>query len=473
MTDATLRQDHADWLMRDRAIGDTTITRAPIASRGNALAFLYPGFAKLRGVPAKKFWIEPAGIALSLWNLATLDERSSSDTTLVITEGEIDAMSCMEAGAAFVVSVPNGAPARSGAGDINPLEDQQFRYLWQGDRLLPQLQPWRRIILATDDDPPGLVLREELAVRLGRPRCWYVSYPAGCKDANDVLRKHGSDALARLLDDAKPIVPNKLVPFSDIPPNGRAREFLTGWGEGMDRHLRIVPPELMIVTGVPGSGKSTWSLALAARLAMQGLPGAILQFEDDPDRNREDLLRFRRTRGDQCGNEQACKWLDRYVRTIAPSEDLSTDVDFTLEWLTATIDEACTRHGARWVLIDPWNELEHIWGGGESETAYTTKALKDLKRIARRYQIALIIVTHPSKSGGQIKSVDEMSLYDVSGSAAWKNKADHGIIVHRAGGVDKTVSIKIDKSKNFSKLGMPGIVKMEFLAASSDYRVVE
>lgn len=105
--------------------------------------------------------------------------------------------------------------------------------------------------------------------------------------------------------------------------------------------------------------------------------------------------------------------------------------------------------------------MEHVWNVRENETTYTNAALRELKRLARRFQIALIIVAHPSK-GAEQKTIEEASLYDVSGSAAWKNKADHGIIVARDK-EDKSITyVKIDKSKDWSLMGVPGTVRMQF-----------
>ena len=65
------------------------------------------------------------------------------------------------------------------------------------------------------------MLREELAIRLGRDRCWYVTYPQGCKDANDVLQRFGEERgveiLTDMIADARPMVPSRLVKFSEIP----------------------------------------------------------------------------------------------------------------------------------------------------------------------------------------------------------------------------------------------------------------
>jgi len=265
-----------------------------------------------------------------------------------------------------------------------------------------------------------------------------------------------------LIADARPIVPDRLVSFSDIPSRAELPRYSSGW-TGLDQHLMIVPPELIVVTGTPGSGKSQFTLALGANLArMHGLKGAILQFEDKPDRNRNDLLRYARSWEGQGITGTPAAWVDRMFKTIAPAEDDDGAVDFNLEWLRATIEEAACRHEAKWVLVDPWNEVEHVWRVNETETGYTNQALRELKRLTRRYQIALIIVTHPSKAGGTNKGIDEMSLYDISGSAAWKNKADHGIIVARESPTAVETYIKVDKSKDFKTMGHPGVVRMQF-----------
>ena len=60
---------------------------------------------------------------------------------------------------------------------------------------------------------------------------------------------------------------------------------------------------------------------------------------------------------------------------------------------------------------------------------YLNRALKYIKRLARRFQITIIIVAHPTKEGGKVTSLAEASLYDINGGAVWNNKADLGVIV--------------------------------------------
>jgi twinkle protein len=469
-----LTVEHSEWLEAERKIPCEIAARYGVVSHGRHLAFEYRqngkkvSFLKVRreiltpeGESTKTFHIEPKGAALCLWNEADLSEPSSPDAPLIITEGEFDALSFLAAGATHVVSVPNGAAGQPSKA-VFVEDDKQFAYLWDGNQLKPGLQRFTKIILATDDDKPGVILRDELARRLGRTRCWWVNYPPGCKDANAVLREHGAEGLMDMIADARPIVASRLVRFSDIPEQANRTAYSSGWGE-MDKHFKIVPPELCVITGVPNAGKSEFARVLGANLAfVHNLKGAILQFEDSVERNRKDLNRYYRKRVPGSTHAEASAWMDRMFLAISPNEDRADNVDFDLAWLNGAIEEAATRHGVKWILIDPWNEIEHCWKINETETAYTNAALRDLKRMTRRYQLALIVVTHPSKTGGQQKSLDDMTMYDVAGSAAWKNKCDHGLIVYRASPNDSITHIKVDKSKDFSVMGTPGVVRLQY-----------
>ncbi|XP_027187265.1 primase homolog protein isoform X2 [Cicer arietinum] len=122
-------------------------------------------------------------------------------------EGEIDKLSLEEAGYQNCVSVPVGAPGKVSSKDLPPIEkDTAYRYLWNCKAYLDKVV---RIILATDNDPPGQALAEELARRLGRQRCWQVRWPKKdentfFKDANEVLKYMGADALKRIVENAEP-----------------------------------------------------------------------------------------------------------------------------------------------------------------------------------------------------------------------------------------------------------------------------
>jgi twinkle protein len=477
--------EHARWLETERKIPpEIAVQHGVVTSNGN-LAFEYRlngvlSFRKIRkeivlkdGGSSKTFWIEPKGAELCLWNEDSMLEPSGAP--LIITEGEIDALSFLATGSSHVLSVPNGAAGKPGEGDIVPEKDRQFAFLWAKSKLKAGLQTFSKIIIATDSDFPGQILRDELAVRLGRTRCWFVIYPKGCKDANEVLIKHGREALQRILSDAKPIVPSRLVSFSEIPSRADDRRYSSGWAD-FDRHFMLVPPQLIVVTGKPNHGKSQWTLGLVANLArLHDLKGAILQFEDNPERNRRDLIRYAKAWTAQQRNAivgDPVAWVDRMFKTISPKEGLSEEQDFDLNWLKAVVEEAATRHGCRWILIDPWNEVEHLWGRQDTEATYLNRALRELKSLSRRFQIAIILVTHPNLQGGKLSLVEEATLYDINGGAAWNNKADLGVIVWADDVKSSDRFVKVSKSKDFIRFGIPGMVRMRFDAVHSTYSVI-
>lgn len=460
---------HAQWL-EDRKIPIEIAAEAGVVSNGSNLGFQYTKDGELYATkwraPGKRFWFEPSGLKLRLWNLDSLAEQSGG--TLIMTEGEIDALSWMTIGAPAVVSLPNGGTARPGEGDIKPEEDTSFAYLWVGKGLRAEVNKFDKIILSTDNDDVGKTLRDELAIRIGRDRCWYLTYPEGCKDANEVLMKHGQDGLVALLDDAKPIVPPQLVSLTDIPMDNR-KSYGVGWA-GLEDHCLLRMPELVILTGNAGSGKSMFALNVGANLArIHGLKGAILQFEDHPERNLGHLLTYAEAWKAEIPNGR--EWVAKMFKSISPLESAFEDQGYTLKWLQARLKEAVLIHGCRWVIIDPWNEIEHNWSSGENESLYTNRALAQLKALSRKLQIILFVVTHPGKQGAAKTDVADITLYDVSGAAAWKNKADHGIILIRQEGSTE-VFVKVDKVKDHDRMGQPGIVRMKYNKRHASYEYI-
>mgnify|MGYP001559710718 CR=1 FL=1 len=171
-----------------------------------------------------------------------------------ICEGECDAMAIEVAGYSSVVSVPDGAPAPA---TKNYASKFDFLETCEAD-----LAPLREILIAVDNDLPGNTLAAELARRLGPERCLWASWPDGCKDANDVLVRHGASILRQCLDQAKPwpisgIGTGKTLKtgveamYDSAPPRGLS----TGWFD-LDQYYTVRPGELSIISGIPSHGKA-------------------------------------------------------------------------------------------------------------------------------------------------------------------------------------------------------------------------
>ena len=82
-------------------------------------------------------------------------------------------------------------------------------------------------------------------------------------------------------------------------------------------------------------------------------------------------------------------------------------------------------------MIDPYNRLENEQGQ-RNETQYVSEVLDKLQNFAQRHDVLVILMAHPTKLTKNKDGIYEApSLYDISGSANFYNKADFGIVVHR------------------------------------------
>ncbi|XP_020230829.1 primase homolog protein [Cajanus cajan] len=194
---------------RERLISEKTLSRNAVrqlCDNKTVIAFTYKQNGLLVGCKyrtmEKRFW-QGKGTDKILYGIDDISHASE----IIIVEGEIDKLSLEEAGFQNCVSVPVGAPRKVSSKDLPPIEkDTAYQYLWNCKEYLDKAV---RIILATDNDPPGQALAEELARRLGRERCWRVLWPkkdefSFFKDANEVLKHMGADALKKIVENAEP-----------------------------------------------------------------------------------------------------------------------------------------------------------------------------------------------------------------------------------------------------------------------------
>jgi hypothetical protein len=82
-------------------------------------------------------------------------------------------------------------------------------------------------------------------------------------------------------------------------------------------------------------------------------------------------------------------------------------------------------------------------------------------------------VAHPTKEGGKALSHEQADLYDINGGAVWNNKADLGVIVWADDVTKPDRFVKVAKSKDFIRFGIPGTVQMRFDVARSIFSVIE
>ena len=265
-----------DWLETERRIPRDIARRVHLVSANRhikKLAGIHPciGFAyqddgktyavKWRSYPAKGFTQD--GAAQTLYLADTVEPGGD----LVICEGELDALSFHAAGIP-AVSIPSGGLEADTHDD-----SARLRWISHHDDLLSKA---RRIYLAVDDDTIGSSTAQELARRLGKARCWRVSYPVGAKDANDTLVLHGTDAVRQLTATATPWPVEGIRSVNEIAERvmqlyekGLPPGLATGYGPEVDQLFTVAPGNLVIVTGTPGSGKSAFLDDMLVRMMIR------------------------------------------------------------------------------------------------------------------------------------------------------------------------------------------------------------
>jgi twinkle protein len=464
----TLHQRHKAWLEKrgiQSTIAETMGVTTKTDERGNWLVFPYHLYGQLvnrkfRMTANKQHEMDKGG-RLCLWNeealRSPLVEKGGS---VVITEGEFDAMIAIQCGYKATVSVPNGAPSTR---IDDPLESNRYRFLWESMEALERV---KQFVLATDGDAPGLLLAHDLASILGPERCRFVEYPDGCKDLNEVFLAGGVEAVSRTIQGAKPFPVKGLYSMSDFPDAPPLRGMPVGI-DCLNDKMEIVLGTLTVFTGYSNMGKSTVMNTIIANAARAGVVSCVASFETPPkpvllDGIAKAMLGCSDVEFERHSERNlAYDTIDARVKIIsnALDEDLELDIDAFLE--TARI--SVVRDGARLIVLDPWNELEHKRNRDETLTEYVGRAIRRVKAFARRYQVAFWIVAHPTKPQ---KGTNHMpSLYDVSDSANWSNKADYGLVYHRS---DKTVNMA-DLAVVKVRMGLPGKCGVE--TVKFDHRV--
>lgn len=416
--------------------------------------------------PGKKFW-QRQGSKRTFWNADVLDDPAleSGQHPLVITEGEIDALTAIDCNFPMTVSVPDGAPSVREGDDpenlspLDPLSENtgKFEFLWNNRDRLRRI---KRFVLAVDNDAPGKRLAAELVRRLSASRCSFVTYPAGCKDLNDVMIKQGRDAVSSVINGAQPYPVRGLYKIDEYPDLPPVPCVSTGWSL-LDSHLRPFPGEFMVVTGIPSHGKSTWVLNLLCNLAsLHGWRSAIFSPEMPTVPHLRDKLRRIKGGTSDFRPDTEAFIHDRFVFIDADPTGRD-DEDFTLEWVIDKATDAVLRDGVRCLVIDPWNEIEHAKARDESMTEYIGRSIRALKRFARLYEVAVIVIAHPTKDVAKDGKSRPVTLYDIEGSAHWFNKCDHGIVVDRPNAYVDESLIRVAKVR-FDETGEKGEVRMHF-----------
>jgi twinkle protein len=353
-----------------------------------------------------------------------------------------------ESGYTPVISVPNGAT----------LNTNNLDYL---DNCIDYFEDKKKIIIAVDDDPPGLALQAELIRRLGAEVCFIATFD-DCKDANEYLVKHGTKELMSRIDIAHPVPLENVTTFRDIEDevtdfvrNGFKRGFQIGL-HNFDNIFSTYTKQFITVTGVPSSGKSDFVDQMCVGYNKEyGWKTAFASPENAPTYLHAHKL-MRKVWGDMPnkGDIGGDKW--NQVANHVNDNFFFIDMErYTLESVLRKGAELVKRKGIKCLVIDPYNKVRDTECQTEDVNRYTMEYLTKIETFAKKYDVLVFIVAHPTKMyKGQDGKIEEPTMYNIKGGGEWYDASYHGLLVHRDYEA-KTTKVKVLKVK-FQNLGENG-----------------
>lgn len=371
----------------------------------------------------------------------------------IITEGEMDALTFIEAGLDFVISVPNGASTN-------------LSYL--DDYIDTHFENKEIIYIAVDSDTKGIILKEELIRRFGADRCKIISYPVNCKDINEVAVRSDKNSVLECFNNAVDIRIDGIFNISDIEQDldmlfekGLQKGETLGFSN-LDELISFETKRLCVVTGIPNHGKSEFIDEIAVLLNIRsGWRFGLFSPENAPLQYHASKI-IEKLTGQKFGKEtmsyntyqQAKQYLEKEFSFISPNDN------FKLDNILEKAKILVRKKGIKAIIIDPYNRIDDEQGT-VSETKYISNILDKLTTFAKINDILVILMAHPTKLfKNKDGKIDAPTLYDISGSAHFNNKADYGIVVHRDF-ADDVVEIHVKKVR-FKHLGKQGVATFKY-----------
>ncbi|MAI84365.1 MAG: bifunctional DNA primase/helicase [Rickettsiales bacterium] len=372
-------------------------------------------------------------------------DRTIGHDYVVIVEGEMDALSFVESGIESVVSVPNGAT----------INNTNLDYL---DSCIDYFESKEKVILAVDADEAGLALKQELIRRLGAERCFTVEFGT-YKDANEFLVAHGRSMLADVITKAKPVPIENVVTLKDI--NDELEEFIyegfkPGYQIGLNNFDSIFSTytgQFITVTGVPSSGKSDFVDRMVVGYYLKyGWKTAFASPENKPTFLHTHKL-IRKLGGWMPSKDDI--GTDRWNNIISKVNDNFYFIEnerYDLDAVLAKGAELVKRKGIKCLVVDPYNKVKMQGASSMSIPDATMEYLTRIEAFAKKYDVLVIIVAHPTKMyKKEDGTIDEPTMYSIKGGGEWYDASYHGLLVHR-NYEQKTVKVKVLKVK-FQNLG--------------------
>ena len=335
---------------------------------------------------------------------------------LVITEGQLDSLSLATAGIKNAVSVPTGAVG----------------FTWLAN-CWDWINQFNEIVVFGDYEKGKITLIDTLEKRLQKKvKCVRPEDYLCEKDANDILRKYGKEALVKAVENAelrdvkfvKRLANVEAVNLSDLP------KIKTGV-RSLDRICGgLLRGHVVLLSGKRGEGKSTFMSSLVAEAIEQD--NSVFVYSGElPNYHFKNWLDLQiagaeniATRQNEYGDneyyltEETVNKINRWYYDKAFIFDNSAVNDDEYEGLLKVITDSICRYDIKLVCID--NLMTAMDCDANSDLyRQQSQFVKNLEKLAQQYDMAIILVAHPKKSNADFDNDTVSGSSDITNAVSF------------------------------------------------------
>ena len=374
----------------------------------------------------------------------------STGKKIVITEGEIDALSVAEAQNCKwpTVSIPNGV------GSSVKAVSKDLQWL---------LDNFEEIILMYDMDSQGQEAAKRTAELFPPGRCKVASTPE--KDANLSLIKHGGSSLVDAIWRARVYRPDGIIAGEDtwdlVNCDINESDHLYPWEGLNEKTLGARRGEIVTFCAGTGAGKSTTVKEIASYFLSKGETIGYIALEESVRQAAIDFMsiqankmlhleknldeKFRRELWEQVFSDNRLYLYDHWG---------SVDVDV----LSNRIRYLVRSCGVGWVVLDHLSIMVSGIEGGD-ERRLIDNIMTTLRKLVEELNIGMFIVSHlkrPQQGKGH-EDGKQVTLSDLRGSGSIAQLSDFVIGLERDQQSDGETTVRVLKARyKGSSTGLAG-----------------
>lgn len=335
---------------------------------------------------------------------------------LVITEGQIDSLSLAECGIDNAVSVPTGA----------------MGFTW-----LTNCWDWicnfKEVVVFGDYEKGKITLIETLEKRLKtvvkcvRPEDYLCE-----KDANDILRKYGKDAILRAVQNAEVRDVKYVKRLANVESkNLKDLSKIETGIQSLDRVCGgLLLGHVVLLSGKRGEGKSTLMSQIVAE-ALEQNNSVFVYSGELPNYHFKNWLDMQiagikhiEKETNKYGDEEyylSDKTVNKinrwyYDKAFIFDSDAIPEDDY--QGLLKTITDAICRYNIKLVCID--NLMTALECDVRTDLyRQQSSFVKSLEKLAQAYEVAIILVAHPKKTQGDFDNDAVSGSSDITNAVSY------------------------------------------------------